>query len=435
MKTCMSCSAFARTTAPSERSSSTLHGSFLKRVWCLSTNSVRSIASLTSTSALSPAFGRLKSSSQSTMPLQRCTSLWIEAAIRRGCRRGARPSSRELEALGAGGDRRERIVDLVHDAGGERADRRELLGLREAVLRLAPLGDVLADGDDVRHRAVVEAHGDLRDAIGAQLAATRVDSIWKICRRPVANTSSNSRAQHLRRLAVQDLEDRAADRLLARHALHARLALAVPDRDAVLAVDHVQADRQRVDDALGDAALAVDLARALDDLALQALRVRGLPQHGGEDVGDGRRGSACCPGESRGGARTSAPSGWCAASSRTRSMLSSPRPARVSRARTSDRLGARRRPARRSAVRLRRRARARHLTRRPPSRRAPGRLRALRSAHRPWRATRRSARERSAACRARRLRSMPAAARNRRCGVFVDPGGASVPLVWRERRI
>ena len=52
---------------------------------------------------------------------------------------------RVLEPFGAGGDGRERIVDLVHDARGERSDGRELLGLREAVLRLAPLGDVLAD--------------------------------------------------------------------------------------------------------------------------------------------------------------------------------------------------------------------------------------------------------------------------------------------------
>ena len=43
----------------------------------------------------------------------------------------ASPSSKRL---GARADRRQRIVDLVHDAGGERADRGELLGLREALL-------------------------------------------------------------------------------------------------------------------------------------------------------------------------------------------------------------------------------------------------------------------------------------------------------------
>jgi hypothetical protein len=36
-----------------------------------------------------------------------------------------------LEALGARADRRKRIVDLVHDARGQRADRRELFRLRE----------------------------------------------------------------------------------------------------------------------------------------------------------------------------------------------------------------------------------------------------------------------------------------------------------------
>ena len=67
----------------------------------------------------------------------------------------------ELQRLGAGADRRERIVDLVHHAGGERADRRQLLRLREALLGLAPLGDVFADRDDVRDVLVVEAHRDL----------------------------------------------------------------------------------------------------------------------------------------------------------------------------------------------------------------------------------------------------------------------------------
>ena len=50
-------------------------------------------------------------------------------------------------------------------------------------------------------------------------------------------------AQHLGRLTMQDLEDRSADRFLARHALEPDLALPIPGLDAVRAVDHVDARR------------------------------------------------------------------------------------------------------------------------------------------------------------------------------------------------
>ena len=43
----------------------------------------------------------------------------------------------------------ERIVDLVHDAGRQLADRGKLFALREALLRLPPGGHVFADRDDV----------------------------------------------------------------------------------------------------------------------------------------------------------------------------------------------------------------------------------------------------------------------------------------------
>ena len=193
---------------------------------------------------------------------------------------------RILQTLGARGDRRQRIVDLVHDTGGERADGGELLRLVETLLRLAPIGDVLTHGDHVRDRPVVEPHGNLGDAKGAQLAGRSGLHLEDL--QPTRGEHLIELAtQHLGRLAMQDLEDRAAEGLLARHTLHARLALAIPHGDAVLAVDDVQADRQRVDDAFGDAALAIDLARAVDDLGLEALRVCSLAQHGCEDVGHG----------------------------------------------------------------------------------------------------------------------------------------------------
>jgi hypothetical protein len=235
--------------------------SFLNRVWYFRTYRVRSIASLTLTRILSPAFGRLKSRSESMMPLQRWTS------------------------LGARRDGRERIVDLVHHAGRQRADGRELLGLRKAILGGAPFGDVFTDGDHVRDRTVVEAHGDFRDAVGAQVARAHrfhLEDLQAARREHFIEFPS----QHTGGLTMEDLEDRAADRLLPRDTLHAGLALVIPHRDAVVAIDHVEPHGERIDDALRNAALAVDLSRALDDFALESLRIGGLAKDRREDVRD-----------------------------------------------------------------------------------------------------------------------------------------------------
>ena len=167
----------------------------------------------------------------------------------------------EGQRFGASTDRREWIVDLVHNAGGERTDRGEFLRLSKALLRLAPFGDVLTDGNDMRHVGVVEVHWDLRDAIRPQLArCTRLD--LELLNPPGREHVLKLAAEHLGGLSMQDLEDRATNRFLARHALEARLALAVPGLNAIRAVDHIQAHRQRVDDLFGESALLVDFARA-----------------------------------------------------------------------------------------------------------------------------------------------------------------------------
>ena len=133
---------------------------------------------------------------------------------------------------------------------------------------------------------------------------------------PVSNTLSNSLRSSLGRLAMQDLEDRPADRFFARHALQPGLALAIPRLNAVLAVDHVEADRQRIDDLLGEAALLVDLARARRHLGLEAVRVLGVAQRRREQVGDRRRERAGPRRTaSRPGRADSAPSSWRPASS------------------------------------------------------------------------------------------------------------------------
>jgi hypothetical protein len=78
--------------------------------------------------------------------------------------------------------------------------------------------------------------------------------------------------QQLARLPVQHLEHLAAERVLARDALGSRLALAVPGANPVGAVDHVQADRQRIDDPCHEVALRFQLARAQRDFRGEVLR-------------------------------------------------------------------------------------------------------------------------------------------------------------------
>ena len=248
------------------------------------------------------------------IPLQRATSLWINRSP--SCSAGGGVVQRELEAFRAGGDRGEWIVDLVHDARGERSDRGELLRLSEALLRLAPVRHVLADGDHVRHGPVVESHGDLGDAVGAHLAGgTRLH--LKGLESSRGEDFIELATEHRRGLAVQDLEDRSPDRVLARHALHARLALPVPDGDAILAIDHVQPDGERVDDARRHPALSIDLLGALDDLGLELLRVRGLLQHGAPGCRPPWQRNACSSCDARGAAGARAPT-VCRAASRIR---------------------------------------------------------------------------------------------------------------------
>src|SRR5437879_1139275 len=61
----------------------------------------------------------------------------------KGCCQSTRPHpflvDEEREGLGARTDRGEWVVDLVHDSGGQRANRGKLLGLRASFLRLTPL--------------------------------------------------------------------------------------------------------------------------------------------------------------------------------------------------------------------------------------------------------------------------------------------------------
>ena len=71
------------------------------------------------------------------MRVQRCTSLSMISrySCEPACAAGAASGQPVLERGDAGADGGERIVDLVHDAGGELADGGELLALQDLLLR------------------------------------------------------------------------------------------------------------------------------------------------------------------------------------------------------------------------------------------------------------------------------------------------------------
>ena len=166
----------------------------------------------------------------------------------------------------AGADGGERVVDLVHDAGGQLPDRRQLLALEDLALDPVPVGHVLADRDDVGDLVAVEPHRNLAEPEEPRLAAQR-DLLLGLLDLAGLEDPVELGAQLRRRLAGEHVEHRPADDVVAAEALGARLALAVPALDAVVAVDDVEAERQAVDDEAGEAPVLLDLARLRRHLA------------------------------------------------------------------------------------------------------------------------------------------------------------------------
>ena len=68
---------------------------------------------------------------------------------------------------------------------------------------------------------------------------------------------------------MQHLENRAANGVIARHALHSRLAFAIPDVNAVVTVDHIQARRKRVHHPFDKPALLSHFSHPCNDFRLQ----------------------------------------------------------------------------------------------------------------------------------------------------------------------
>ena len=187
------------------------------------------------------------------------------------------------QCLAARQDGGERVVDLVHHAGRELAHRGELLRLGETLLGLAPLGDVLADGDDVRDGAAVLMHRNLGDPVVTRLAA-RLRFHLDLLQLARVEDPVELALQEVARLTVEHVEDLAAHGVLARHALRAGLALPVPGPDPVGAIDHVQTHGKRVDDLRGEAALRLHLVGAQRHLGREVLRQLRRADHGREDA-------------------------------------------------------------------------------------------------------------------------------------------------------
>src|SRR2546425_764000 len=170
--------------------------------------------------------------------------------------------------------------------GGPRHYRITKVPMREDaddISHVITIGDVLADGDDVGDVVGILPHRNLGDAIVARPPG-RLGLDFDLLDLARVEHPVELAFQQLARLAVQHLEHFAPHRVLARHALRARLPLAVPGADVVGAVDHVQPDGQGVDDAGREAALRLDLAGAQRHLRGQVLRQLHARDHGGEDL-------------------------------------------------------------------------------------------------------------------------------------------------------
>ena len=146
----------------------------------------------------------------------------------RDLRRGAGSSGEVVaEPVGVAEDRGEQVVEVVRDAAGELADRLHLLALSQAVLEIAPLGDVARDGDEpveiVRRRS---ASGRI-DGRADERARRRAAGTARRARRARARRASSSSAAKLDLRQVEErrrrLDRRISSLRIAEHVLGAGL--------------------------------------------------------------------------------------------------------------------------------------------------------------------------------------------------------------------
>src|SRR5581483_5729300 len=151
------------------------------------------------------------------------------------------------QGFSASGNRRQRVVDLVNDAGGESANRGQLFSVDDGLVHLFLFGDVFADRDNVRNFGVVNAHRHFRNLPDLALAL-KPRFLLEAGNSAGAKDLGELIFENAARLARQDAEDVFAEHLIARDAAVAKLAVAVPGDNAHIAVNDVERDRQRIDD-------------------------------------------------------------------------------------------------------------------------------------------------------------------------------------------
>src|SRR6185312_2705976 len=121
------------------------------------------------------------------------------------------------------------------------------------------------------HRSALIPNRDLGEPVCAK-RATRVGFGLKLLRLAGRENFVELATNHILRLTMENLEDRAPDCLVARNALHSGFALPIPDSDPVVAIDYVEAEGKKVQHGLGEELLLLYLAHPDLQIALEPAR-------------------------------------------------------------------------------------------------------------------------------------------------------------------
>ncbi len=154
----------------------------------------------------------------------------------------------------------------MHDARGELPDGRELLALQDLAVDPVPLRHVLADGDDVGDLVPVEPHRNLAQPEEPCFPAEPY-LLLRLLDLAGLEHAIEFGPELLGRLPREHVEHRPAHDIVAAQPLGARLPFAVPALDPVVAIHHIEAERQAVYDQAGEPPVLLDLARLRGDLA------------------------------------------------------------------------------------------------------------------------------------------------------------------------
>ena len=175
------------------------------------------------------------------------------------------------QCLTASTDRRQRIVDLMHDPRRELADGRQFLRLRNLLLNAAPFSNVFAYRYYVGDLVFVEPHRDLADAVVPELAERRAFDLH-LLHLAGRKDAVEFFLEKIPRLATHYLKDFTAENVVPGNTSDSYFALAVPRLDTVVPVDHIEAHRKRIDDLRGEKTLEFGFSGPVCDLGGEVFR-------------------------------------------------------------------------------------------------------------------------------------------------------------------